>query len=230
VSLVLDQESRSPELPPADERLPLAVERDPRPLRGTGGVLRDLSARYDTDDFLLVANAGQLILWPLQEIVESMAATGSDVCVVSHRDGTPSGLMLVRCACLRQIPELGYVDMKEQALPEISKRFRSSVVYRDVPTGAPVRTARGYIRALKFHHGARSEERLLDPFAEDWETSFRIVEDGATVEPEAHLHDSVVLRGATVRRNALVARSIICSQGVVSADRRVVDSLVAARC
>jgi len=226
--LLLDAGSPEPEPPAASSRVDVRVERDPRPLRGTGGILRDLSEQYGPDDFLLVANAGQVLFDPLESLVASMAATGGEICVVSHLDGTPSGFMLVRCECLKQIPAVGYVDMKEQGLPRISKKHLASVVFRDVPTGFPVRTFRDYIHALRRYHRALDEaSQPFDPFAEDWRSSFHIVEEGAEVDPDARLHDSVVLRGGRVQKNAFVARSIVCPSGVVPGSRRVVDELIA---
>lgn len=225
--LVLDAGSPRPELLRVHPSVNVHIERDPRPLRGTGGLIRDLAEEYDPDDFLLVANAAQVLIDPLDSLVESMAGTGSEMCVVSHLDGTPSGLMLVRCECLQQIPPVGYIDMKEQGLPKISDRHRTSVVYRDGPSGMPVRTSYDYIRALgRFHRSRRRADFELDPFAEDWESAFHIVEDGAEVEPGARLHDSVVLGGGCVQRGALVARSIVCPHGVVPGSRRVVDRLI----
>src|SRR5690606_20299334 len=98
--------------------------RDPVEYRGIGGVLRDLAGDYHRDDYILVANAAQLLLSPLSELAtllaESDADGPADVSLISHRDGTPSGLMLIRCGSLWCIPQVGYVDMKEQALPMIA--------------------------------------------------------------------------------------------------------------
>ena len=93
-----------------------AVERDLSEYRGTGGVLRDLTAEYDDDDLILVANAAQVLLEPLPIIAAELYGKKADVAVVAHEDGTPSGLMLIRCKALRQIAATGFVDMKGQAL------------------------------------------------------------------------------------------------------------------
>jgi ADP-glucose pyrophosphorylase len=44
---------------------------------------------------------------------------------------------------------------------------------------------------------------------------FQIVEDGAVVDPESRLHDSVVLRGGRVEGESVLFRSIVGPQGVV---------------
>ena len=73
------------------------VERDLSEYRGTGGVLRDLAADYDDDDLILVCNAAQILLDPLAAIATALDRKIGDVTLVSHNDGTPSGVQLVAC-------------------------------------------------------------------------------------------------------------------------------------
>jgi len=203
------------------------VERDLSEYRGTGGVLRDLAADYADDDLVMVANAAQVLLDPLAAIATALDRKGGDVSVVSHNDGTPSGVMLVSCKTLRLIPTSGYVDMKEQALPAIAARYEVTVMHRRRPTGLPVRSLADYILALRHYHRRRmGKPAVSDPLAEDWLPAFAIVEDGARVDPRAHLHDSVVLKGATVEPGAVVVRSVVCPGGVVRKDRTAVDQFV----
>ena len=207
--------------------LPLNIEPDPFEYRGTGGVLRDAAAAYEDDEHLLVINAAQVPLQPLGQLTEALAATGGDVCLVSHDDGTPSGLFLVRCGTLRHLPAAGFVDMKEQALPTIAQRDRVTILARSEPTALPIRTLADYCAALRRYHqqlfgGAAS----LNPFAENWEPVFSIVEHGAVVDPSARLHDSVVLDGGRVGANAVLVRSVVCAGGVVAPGQVVVDQTV----
>ena len=172
------------------------IERDPFDFRGTGGVLRDLASQYAPEDFLLVANAAQILCQPLSDTVSDLAAMGGDVSIVSHLDGTPSGLMLVRCGALGSIPKEGFVDMKEQALPAIAKDHRVTVLHRQHPTALPVRTLSDYIQALRHHHQRRAGiVSPSDAFSESCESTFAIIKAGASVDPTAKLHDSIVLRG-----------------------------------
>jgi hypothetical protein len=205
------------------------VERDPFDYRGTGGVLRDLAAGYADDDLLVVANAAQVMLASLAQVVENLAETDGDVSIASNLDGTASGLWLIRCASLRELPASGFVDMKEQALPAIAKRHRVTVVHYDEPAAVPVRSLADYIDALRRNHrGAAGRAAATDPFAEDWEPSFGIAEDGALVDPSARLHDSVVLRGGRVEADAVLVHSIVCPGGVVRRGQTIVDDLVTA--
>jgi hypothetical protein len=203
------------------------VERDLSEYRGTGGVLRDLAADYADDDLVLVCNAAQILLDPLAAIATALHKKEGDVTIVSHNDGTPSGVQLITCKALREIPEVGFIDMKEQALPLIAQKYDVTVLHCRRPTALPVREAKDYIRAMKHYHGRKSGKATAgDPLAEDWHPTFQIVEAGAVVDPRAHVHDSIVLKGGVVEAGAVVVRSIVCPGGVVKKDRPRVDQVV----
>ena len=222
---------RSPEPTSAEPRHygRFRVERDLSDYRGTGGVLHDLATEYADDDLILVANAAQVLLDPLTSIADALQRTGGDVTVVSHEDGTPSGIMLMACKTLREISEHGYVDMKEQALPQIAARFNVRVLARRRPTGLPIRTLEDYIEALRYHHRRKSGKRgVIDPLSEDWNPTFALVEPGAQVDPTARVHDSVVLKDAVVEAGAVLVRSVVCSAAYLRRDRTAVETFVTA--
>jgi len=205
------------------------VERDLSEYRGTGGVLHDLARDYEDDDLILVTNAAQVLMDPLPTVVAALHRRGGDVTVVSHEDGTPSGIMLVACKTLRQISEDGYVDMKEQALPEIASRFDVRVLERRRPTGLPIRTLEDYIQALRYHHRRKAGKRsAVDPLVEDWDSTFSLIEAGAQVDPTSRVHDSVVLKGSIVEAGAVLVRSVVCPGGVLRRDKTVVEAFVTA--
>jgi hypothetical protein len=203
------------------------VERDQSEYRGTGGVLRDLAENYADDDLILVANAAQILLDPLVSLAASLDQRRGDIAVISHRDGTPSGMMLVSCKTLRLIPQTGFIDMKEQAMPTIAQKYAVEVVHRRRPTGLPIRSVTDYITAMRFYHMRRAgKTTLTDPLAEDWQPAFGIVEEGARVDSTARVHDSVVLRGGIVEAGAVLVRSVVCPSGLVRPDQTVVDDFV----
>ena len=205
------------------------VERDLSDYRGTGGVLHDVAADYDDDDLILVANAAQVLLDPLPALAAALHRKGGDVAVVSHDDGTPSGMLLLACKALRPIAQFGFVDLKEQALPLIATKYDVRVVHRARPTGLPIRSLSDYIQALRLHHLRKSGRPApLDPLAEDWSPTFSLIEQGAGVDASARVHDSVVLHGARVDAGAVVVRSVVCGGAVVVRDRTAVDQLVGA--
>jgi hypothetical protein len=190
-------------------------------------VLHDLTADYDDDDLILVANAAQVLLEPLPTIAAELYTKKADVAVVAHEDGTPSGLMLIRCKALRQIASNGFVDMKEQALPLIASSFNVRVIQRRRPTGLPVRSLSDYIQALRFHHRSKSgRPASADPLAEDFSPTFSIVEPGAKVDASARLHDAVVLKDAVIEPGAVVVRSVVCVGATLGRDKSAVDQLV----
>lgn len=204
----------------------LQVERDYAEYRGTGGVLSDVAQNYADDDLILVANAAQFLLEPLYKLVCSLRDSGGQVSLVSHRDGTPNGLMLISCGALRLIPHTGFVDMKEQALPQIAEHYNVTVVQRIRPSGLPIRSLSEYIGVLRHQHGYHNSQLTSgDPLAEQWQPVFSIVEPGAVVDPTARIHDSVVLNGARVQAGAVLVRSVACPDAVLKRDRIVVDSL-----
>lgn len=209
----------------------LSVERDGSEYRGTGGVLSDITRDYDDNDFVLVANAAQLLLEPLAALATALDHKRSDIALVSHLDGTPGGLMLIRCATLRQINPIGFVDFKEQALPHIARQFDVRVVHCRRPTGLPLRTTSDYVMALRqWHRGPGrlqgSRRGQIDPLAEDFSRGFTVVESGAWVDSTAYLHDAVVLRGARVEGGTAAVRSLIGPRAVLKRDARVIDAFV----
>ena len=230
--VMLDAASTLPAVPQATagtgvHQQRVIAERDPFEFRGTGGVLHDAARALDDGDYLLVVSGAQLLTEPLHELVDLLVRRGGDVGIVAHRDGTPSGLMLIRCGVLRGIPDLGFVDLKEQALPAIAKSFRVMVEYRD-RASLSVRTAQDYLAALRHDHRRRRGETVSnDPFAEDWRSEFAVAEEGAQVAAPARLFDSVVLRGGSVGEGATLVRSIVSAGGTVKAGERVGDQMIA---
>jgi hypothetical protein len=199
------------------------LERDTAEYRGTGGLLANIAVDYDDDDTILMGNAAQILLDPLSALLASLKRTRGVVSLIGHRDGEPSGLMLITCRALRLIPSVGFVDMKEQALPIIASSYDVRVVQCRRPTGLSIRTLSDYIAALRaLHQPIRAT--ATDPWAEDWKSTFAIVEPGAAVSPSARIHDSVVLAGASVEAGAVVVRSVVA--GTVRRDRKAVDQCV----
>jgi hypothetical protein len=212
-------------------RVALDVRRDAAEYRGTAGVVRDLTRGYGETDRVLVAAANQIQREPLPDVVRALAEHDESVSIVPHLGSELAGMFLLRCGRLRDVPPVGFVDLKEQAIPSSSHGYAPlAVVPRPTDSILPVRTLDEYVRALRAVHQepvyrpeAAGEE---SPFAETWRPAFRIVEPGADVAPEAVVQDSVVLAGGRVAAGAAVARSIVCSRGVVGGGRCAVEQVV----
>jgi NDP-sugar pyrophosphorylase family protein len=151
--------------------------------------------------------------------------------------------MLLRAATLRAIPRLGYFDFKEQALPSIAAKHDVRVVPLHGPSVIPIRSLGDYIRAARHYHGALAGKSAAavvhfarsqieaEPFdglcgIDGWRSFFSIIENEAVVDPTAHLHDSVVLAGATVEAGAIVVRSLVAPGAIVRRDQRAVETIV----
>ncbi|MEM1109241.1 MAG: hypothetical protein AAGH99_11195 [Planctomycetota bacterium] len=202
----------------------LSIETDPSDFRGTGGLLSDIAKSYDDDGYILVVHASQLLFEPLVELASSLAEIQADVGMVCNSQGNPSGLMLMRCGCLRDISSVGFVDLNEQALPAIAESHEVRVVRYNQSTTRSLRTLSCYLETLR-ELNRQPSTRLSGP-RQDWEKTFSIVEPGAQVHPTAIIHDSVVLAGARVEADAVVVRSLVCAGATVSARRSEIDAVV----
>jgi len=225
VRLLVDRNAIEPVSHLADQRQAESyrLERDQSEYRGTGGLLANIAVDYQDEDIILVGNAAQVLLDPLAALLASLRKTRGVVSVIGHREGEPSGLMLITCKALRLIPKDGFVDMKEQALPFIASNYDVRVVQCRRPTGLPIRSLSDYISALRaLHQPVRIA--VADPWAEDWRSTFAVIEPGANVSSSARIHDSVILSGGTVEAGAVVVRSVVA--GTVRKDRKAVDQCV----
>ncbi|MCX5662428.1 MAG: hypothetical protein NTW19_22335 [Planctomycetota bacterium] len=227
VRVFIDQASEMPRPARSVPEVNVQLERDPLDFRGTAGVLHDHSRVYEANDLMLVGNAAQILLEPLPDLAAGLVLKGGAVSLVAHDDGIPSGLMLIRRDCLDDIKPMGFVDLKEQALPAIAAKHGVGVMRRSSPTGLPIRTLDDYISALQHYHRRLAGIVDDDPMAEEWRTSFSLVEEGATVAPGARVHDSVVLRGGRLEKSAVAVHSVICPGGVVPAGGMAVNQVVA---
>lgn len=229
VRVFVDRSAPLPSAPEAAPEVDLSIQRDPVAFRGSGGLLHDIGAEYDDDDFLLVSSGTCLLLSDLASIALRLAGADADVAVVSHRDGTPGGMLLTRCGALRNISPVGFVDMKEQALPVIAARHPVRAIHFDKPTSLPIRTPTAYLHALRVFHdraGADGGRAPSDPFEESWQPSFAIIEPGAIIDPLAELLDSVALAGSQVLDRAAVVRSVVCPGAIVKSGQTVLGELV----
>ncbi len=221
IRLVVNDKQSTPELVAPEGVVPrppgsFEIDEDLSEYRGTGGLLHDLTKDHDERDLVLVCTARQIMLDPLPVVVRTLAgrfARGADASLFSHHDGTPVGVMLLRCGLLHNVKANGFVDMKQQVLPGAINKFDVRVVPSRRPTNMPVFGVASYIAALTQYHATRrrglTSPALEIPGAEDFSCHFALAEDGATVADSAYLHDAVVLDGATVEAGAAVIGSVI---------------------
>lgn len=226
--VLVDTDSRSPvECPDVDD-VRCVIQQDASPIRGVAGVLSDATKGMDENDYIIVTSGAQIYLEPLQDLVHAMAKKESDVAFVSSREGTPVGVWLIRCGVLKSVNPVGYIDLKEQSLDQWKMNHKVSVVERMRAYSHPARSLTEYLNAVRavsagFGSGTTIDE---DPFREDWESTFSIVEPGAQVSEDVILHDSTALKGSVVGKGAVVVRSVLCPGSVVAPGARVTDKVL----
>jgi mannose-1-phosphate guanylyltransferase len=208
--------------------LPVSAERDRGRFRGTAGVLRDLCDRFGEADHVLVGTASQCPDAGVLERFIASADPSDGVTLGVTSDGAPNGLMLVRCGALAPIPAVGYIDLKEQALPRIAEAYGVRVVVSPGVGTTPIRGVEDYIDVVRSWHrlGTLRSLRAARPFDERWRPAFSIVETGADVAPGSRIHDSVVLAGGVVGDGCELIRSVVGPGGVARRGRRVVDQVL----
>jgi hypothetical protein len=213
---------------PEPARVAFTVVRDAAEYRGTAGVVKDLTRGLRDEDRVFVVVANHLQREPLAGVLEALEAAGEGVSVVRHRGSDVATAFLLRCVRLRSVSDVGFVDLKEQAIPIARGCAPLAVVRRPEGSSIPMRTAEEYVRALRTLHGSgASADAPDDPFSESWISVYSIVEPGARVAVGAVLLDSVVLAGGSVEDGAVVSRSIVGPRGVVRRGACVVESVVA---
>ncbi len=211
-------------------RVEMEVVRDPEEYRGTAGLVKDLTKGYGENDQILVATANQIHREPLRDVFQVLWRGDESVSIVPHDGGEFAGVFLLRCARLCDVSDVGFVDLKEQAIPSARGKEPLFVKRRAPGSTLPIRTLGEYIRALRIIHSEPNSGSIIsspeDPFAETWEPVFSIVEPLAEVMPGAVLQDSVVLAGGRVEAGAVVTRSVVCAGGVVRRGQCVLESIV----
>lgn len=208
--VLIDRKNPKPASMPKDQA---TIEPDDVAFLGTGGVLR--AAAKGQDGMMLVATGGSVLTQPLPDVVERLVALDADVALLAEHDGTPTGVMLVSAAVMREIPGAGYLDFKEQCLPGIAERHRVRVAH--APRGEraclPIRNREQYLEALAHQAGG---------------APFHLVEDGAEVASTGRIQDAVVLAGARIGAKAVVARSILGPGAVVPPGQVLTDRTLGA--
>jgi N-acetylglucosaminyldiphosphoundecaprenol N-acetyl-beta-D-mannosaminyltransferase len=206
--------------------------------RGTGGVLADVADQYEDDDLLLVAAGHQVMLDPPHLIARALAAKfvqGAEVALVADGKGPPSVVTLLRCGVLRSIKDIGFIDLKEQALPKLALTRDVRAVRLRRPPGLPIRYTDDYLQAIPLYNESlaggrrlRPDVSLSMPMCEELDARFSVIEPGAEVHETARVHDAVVLAGAKVEAGATVVRSVVCAGAVIKRGTSVVDATVGA--
>jgi hypothetical protein len=223
--VLVDNQSILPVAPPIIDGSPLVIERDPLEFRGTGGVLADATAEYDANDYVIVGHAASIFLEDVGCLVLRLSDLKAEIAILADPNGTPAGLMLIRCHTLRQIPLIGFVDLNEQAMPLIAAKHDVRVLCQPVERYG-IRNCSEYVNAVRqFHNMTHGKQSGSDPWIEPWLSTFGFCEEDSSVAKDSHLVDSIVLRGAEVKSGAVLVRSVACPGVMIESHATVVDKL-----
>ena len=221
------------ELPPG----PVAsVEADGGAYRGTGGTIRDALAQRPGTTRALIVEGPRAMAVPLAEVMPRLLPAAAEADVVLARDarGRYAGIALVRAGCLSAVPAVGFVDLKEQALPRIAERHNVRVI--DLPwedVSWPLRDLASYARALNAAATGRLWLAGRPPRAVaaggEAPAGFHgvVIEPGAAVAASARLHATAVLSGGSVGPDAVLVGCLVAAGGVVRAGERAAGQIFA---
>lgn len=220
VRVIYDKQSHRPGDPTFERSFGVRIEEEEGRYRGPAGVVWDACADLaDTDGLVLIIEAQRyLCSGGLAELVAEHAADDCGVSVVANPDESPAGVFIVRRSMLERVPEIGFMDLKEQWLQAVLKEGHvAKIRHLREPGCLGIRTRRQYLAAVRAAAAGQGS---------DWSG---VVAPGADVDDSAALVGSVVMPGASVGARAVVARSVVCPGGRVEADAEVVDAAVAPR-
>lgn len=213
VQVVYGKPVPEPTLPAVPAGLSVSVVAETQRWRGPAGLLRDLCGDLSDDALILVMEGARWYGAPVLPCLAQHLHRTPDATIAACPDSTPAGLYVLRRSVLDLVPEVGFLDLKEQLIGRLLEKQRPLHVHTlDRPGAVPLRTLSGFLATARAAAGAPSEWSLVDP--------------GATVDHSAMILSSVVMRGARVKSGALVARSLVLEGGVVESGAEVVDSIV----
>ena len=209
---------------PQDQAKDVEFQIDPRPHRGTAGVLADLAAGQNQaiarSDFLFVVDGSSC---PPKDLKPMRAAVDGEVQLafgVSEIDRL-AGCMLLRTAVLDHVPPVGYFDTKEQLAPRIGSGFGGLRGVPLVKRAVMVNSLENWLLAVKYHGEAKgSVGSNLDSDVRESCVSNTAIVGQATVKR------AVVMPGAVIGDGAVVARSAIGPGVRIPENASVVDGIV----
>ncbi len=225
VAVVVSEASQMDLLSSLQESSSFRVSMDPRPHRGTGGVLADLFgaggvASVDCD-YLLIIERTACPLTKIDRLMEVLVG-GPDIVIGVSQHDRLAGLIAVRPEILQLVPKIGYSDLKEQLVATAlssGKQVEAAVL---VDEAVRVEDLKGILHAVERWHDCSKSPPV---------SSSTKIHGACSLHPSAQIEgatiiDSVCLKGAVVSPGAVVARSIVGAGASIPKDTVVVDSIV----
>ena len=214
---------QSMDLIASDPRFKRAL--DPRPHRGTAGVLADYLERDVSDskdlDYVLVIERSSCPPRSLSGFMEALEA-GPDILIgVSELDRL-AGIMAIKPKVFGLVPSVGYFDLKEQLVAKaLSADFRVGAT-STMPRSIPINSVPAWIEAIRY---LAYPDPAVDSDRQFVVEGVSCIDSSATVG-NAMVRDSIIMKGAVVGDGAVIARSVVCPGAEVAPGTRIIDSVV----
>lgn len=187
----------------ATSDLGVEVRRDGRPHRGVCGLLADTAAECDLAEWVLVIELTTLPPRSLEPLLGA-ATAGVSMVVGSSRDARPAGAILLRRELLKDVPKIGYLDLKEQFLPQLVARGHRIEAAELADTAVRMTDRRNYLRSVRIWQSENDVAATAPNIA-----GHSVVAAGVELAEGAFVLDSVILPGASIGPRCVVARSIV---------------------
>lgn len=217
-------------LPPSVE---LVIRRDTSPHRGAGGTLgdawRECAASIDASRLeagALVIEASNLPNFDFASFFRSMSQP-ADALIGAATDASPAGIMWLSQPSLGRIPEIGFLDLKEQLVSRIVDGGGRVLACIGATESCRICDRESYLRAIALLHASGARGQADGAVVEDGAIirGASVICRGAVVERGALVVDAAVLPGARVCADAVVARSIVPPGSQVPCGYFVVDEI-----
>ncbi|MEE8154085.1 MAG: hypothetical protein V3T53_03880 [Phycisphaerales bacterium] len=206
-------------------------EQDPQAYRGVAGLVADVCAGYEDHEHVLVVEAGRVFAGDIESMWDEHLASDADVTVGCNQDDSPGGVYITKCGVLRDIPPIGFVDIKEQWLASASDRGVKVRVHGFSSPGAlPLRTRADFLAAARHvnNHLASRDGRSIAPLPAEatGPEPLRVIGHGAAIGPDVGIEDAVIMPAAVIGGGALIEHSVVCPGAVIEPKLRVLNAVV----
>jgi len=220
-------EEQSAELRHAErDGIPTRIVRDASEYRGPAGTLRDATSDLLEEDAVLVAEGSRVVAADLTAFVKTHLARACDASVAVNPDGSPAGVYCFTAKALRQIPTVGFMDLKEQFLSRLVDTGHSVRVFRlDAPGVLQCRTRTDFLAAamaVVANAASNEDSASVNPGP-------AILSRSAVVDPTAFVAHAVIGPNSRVEAGAVLVRSLVTGSAVVPAGASLCDAVVSAR-
>ena len=189
---------------PTTSVLGVEVRRDARPHRGVCGILADTAVECDLAEWVLVIELNTLPPKCLKPLLRGGGTDGVSMVVGSSRDERPAGAFLLRRDLLADVPRIGYLDLKEQFLPQLVARGHRIEAAELSVTSVRMTDRRNYLRGVRIWQSENTAIETASNVA-----GHSVVAAGVELAPDAFVLDSVILPGASIGPRCVIARSVV---------------------